>query len=503
LLLALLGCLLPLPAAADTVDEIRSRGALRWGGDEEGGEPYIVATSNKTRPGGFEGDLMEALAKRLGVTPEFKQCEWTNLTDLLRSGATDVICNGVELRADRLQSFICTIPYYVNDLQMLVRKHDNRLRGWPDFRRKPGAAKWRVGVLANTSAEKYLQDNYAEDVEPVPYPGTTQAMEQVRDGQLDATLTDLMAAVTYRDRYPALAPAGEPVGRGYFVIYLRPGDERLRDELNAGLREMLADGQLKAIYRKYNLWNDGQETLTDPSVQAQPEAMRSGVVRRRGWAVIRDNLPKLLEAAWMTVKLSALSMPLAVLLGLFVALGRLYGPWLVRAPLTAYVEILRGTPLLLQLIVIFYLLPSVVPMPGWLIPYYPIVAAVAGLGVNYSAYEAEIYRAGLLAIPPGQTEAALALGMSKWKALRYVVIPQAVRLVVPPVTNDFIALFKDTAVCSVITVTELSKQYSIVANNTGAYLEIAAVTAGLYLLMSYPLALLTRRLEKKRARVNG
>ena len=111
---------------------------------------------------------------------------------------------------------------------------------------------------------------------------------------------------------------------------------------------------------------------------------------------------------------------------------------------------------MLQLFVLFYLLK----LPPW-------VAGIAGLAINYSAYEAEIYRAGLQAIPAGQMEAALALGMSRAMALRRVIVPQAVRIVIPPVTNDFIALFKDTSVCSVITLVELTKQYSILANSTG------------------------------------
>jgi polar amino acid transport system substrate-binding protein len=204
----------------------------------------------------------------------------------------------------------------------------------------------------------------------------------------------------------------------------------------------------------------------------------------------------------MTVLLALLAFPLAVVIGLLVAIGRTYGPLWIRAPLTVYVEVLRGTPLLLQLYVIFFVLPSIVPLPQAIAPYYALVAAVMGLGVNYSAYESEIYRAGLLAVPQGQMEAALAIGLTRAQALRIVVIPEAVRIVIPPVTNDFIALFKDTAVCSVITVVELSKRYSIVANNTGAYLEIAAVTAILYLAMSWPLSLLARRLERKLPRAN-
>jgi polar amino acid transport system substrate-binding protein len=119
------------------------------------------------------------------------------------------------------------------------------------------------------------------------------------------------------------------------------------------------------------------------------------------------------------------------------------------------------------------------------------------LAINYSAYEAEIYRAGLQAIPKGQMEAALSLGMTRNLALRRIIIPQATRIVIPPVTNDFIALFKDTAVCSVITVVELSKEYYIQARNTGAIVELGLLSAFLYLAMSYPLSLLAGRLERR------
>jgi polar amino acid transport system substrate-binding protein len=189
-------------------------------------------------------------------------------------------------------------------------------------------------------------------------------------------------------------------------------------------------------------------------------------------------------------------MPLAMAAGLLVALGRLYGPAPLQWLLTVYVEFLRGTPLLIQLFTIYYVLP-----PALGISLDPIPAAIAGLAINYSAYEAENYRAGLLAIPTGQMEAALSLGMSRAVALRRVIVPQAIRIVIPPVTNDFIALFKDTSICSIITVLELAKRYSILVNSTNAYLELAAVTCILYLLMSYPLSLLARRLERRFPRV--
>ena len=128
----------------------------------------------------------------------------------------------------------------------------------------------------------------------------------------------------------------------------------------------------------------------------------------------------------------------------------------------------------------------------------PLYAGIIGLAINYSAYEAENYRAGLRAIPRGQMEAALSLGMTRLTALRRVVIPQAVRIVIPPVTNDFIALFKDTSVCSVILITELTRKYNELYNfNRDLVVELAFITAGLYLLMSYPMSLLARYLENR------
>jgi polar amino acid transport system substrate-binding protein len=145
----------------------------------------------------------------------------------------------------------------------------------------------------------------------------------------------------------------------------------------------------------------------------------------------------------------------------------------------------------LQLYLIFFLLPEIgISLPA-------LVAAIVGLAINYSAYESEIYRAGLQAIPRGQMEAALSLGMSRRLALARIIVPQAFRLVIPPVMNDFIALFKDTAVCSVITVVELSKQYYMHAQSAAAVVELGIVTAALYLAMSYPLAILVGHLEKR------
>src|SRR5262245_16357017 len=254
----------------DALDQIRQRQGLRWGADKEGGAPYIFANpDNPDQLIGFEVDLMAALSQRLGVKSQFEQNQWDKLPAQLDSGGIDCITNGYELREDRLQNMICTIPYYINELQLLANREDSSLQSWDDLRRKPGARKKRVGVLSDTTAQRYLEEHFPEDLDIVKYDGTTQAMQQVSNRVDDASLTDWMAARHYQNDYPKLRFIGKPVERNYFVIYMRPGDERLRDELNAGIKEMLADGRTQKIYERYHIWSDLQNELKTEQVQSE------------------------------------------------------------------------------------------------------------------------------------------------------------------------------------------------------------------------------------------
>jgi His/Glu/Gln/Arg/opine family amino acid ABC transporter permease subunit len=191
--------------------------------------------------------------------------------------------------------------------------------------------------------------------------------------------------------------------------------------------------------------------------------------------------------------LSFLAMSLAVLAGAGIAAGRVYGSTLVRALFTAYVEIVRGTPVLLQLFVLYYGLSNVVRLPAFL-------AAVLGLGLNYAAYESEIYRAALEAIPRSQLEAARTLGLSESQIFRLVRAPQALRLALAPMTNDFVALLKDSSLVSVITVVELTKQTAIYATNVGSWVVPGILCAAMYLAFSLPLTRVARQLERRWSR---
>ncbi|MCX6146472.1 MAG: amino acid ABC transporter permease [Candidatus Kapabacteria bacterium] len=202
-------------------------------------------------------------------------------------------------------------------------------------------------------------------------------------------------------------------------------------------------------------------------------------------------LPLFGEAAIVTMEISLLSMIVAIILGLFVALVRVYAPRPFSILAITYIEIIRGTPLLIQLFFIYYALPS------FGIKISPYFAAVIGLGMNYAAYEAENYRAGLFAVSRGQMEAAISLGMTRNQALRHIIIPQAIRLVIPPVTNDFISLLKDSSLVSVITMVELTKLYNQLSNTYFDYIGTGIIVAVIYLLLGFPFVRLSQYVEKK------
>jgi len=475
---------------ADTLADIRARGELVWGADREGGGPYVYPDPNDPRGVvGFEVDLADELARELGMKARFFQGPWDSLPALLGSRQIDVIINGYEMTPGHVGSMECTHPYYIYQLALLARKDDARLKDWTDLK-TPRAPKLKIGVLSGSAAYEYLVKEYGGSVEIIRYQGNTDAMREVETGKLDATLPDVPVAIFYRDRFTQLREVGAPRGRGYYGIFLRQDDLKLRAALDAALVRLMERGALRAIYERYGLWSKVQEDLL-PLARAGTARSAIKATHTRGWDVIKSRGPLLVRSAGMTIWLACASMPLAIVIGLAVAIMRLYGAAPLRWLAVAYVELLRGTPLMLQLYFIFFMLPEI----GFKIS--AMWAAIAGLAINYSAYEAEIYRAGMQAVPRGQTEAALALGMTHAMALRRVIVPQAMRIVIPPITSDFIALFKDTSVCSVITVIELSKEYSIQVNDTGATLELAALTAILYLAMSVPLAYVTRRMERR------
>lgn len=462
--------------ASDAWDRVQKTGLLRWGGDSAGGAPYVFPDrKDPSKLIGFEVEIMEAVGRQLKVKTKLVEVPWEELVPALLRDDYDTVVNGLEVTADRQAVIDFSIPYYYFSEQITARKGDKRFQTFEDLRGH------KVGTLAASLAYTLLAKDPA--IHTVPYPSPVEAYRDLEHGRVDAVLMDGPIAAWYADANSALRNTGNPVGESTYGAGVRKDSPELRRHLDEAFRALAASGELERIYRRWNMWNATQSKLNETAT------MDGGVAAdRRGlWRYV----PLLVKGAGMTVSLSILSMALAIFSGSLLCFGKLYGSsWLQRL-CSGYIEVVRGTPLLIQLYLLYYGLPNI----G--IHLNAFTAAILGMGLNYGAYEAEIYRAGLLSIPKGQSDAAKSLGMTPNQTLRFILAPQALRTILPPSTNDFIALFKDTSLVSIITVTELTKVYTTASTVTYRFLELGLITAALYFAMSYPLSLWSRRLERK------
>jgi polar amino acid transport system substrate-binding protein len=467
--------------ASGGLARVKQRGVLRWGADLQGGEPYVF--EDPERPGhitGFEAEIAEALGRKLGVRTELVQNDWSTLVPSLERGSFDVIMNGLEITDARKQRVLFTRPYHLFAEQLVAREGDARVRDLASLRGL------RVGTLASSLAWDMLGPSGAI---AVPYEGVEEPYIDLVQGRTDAVLLDDIVVERY-GRKPGLRTVGD-VGIGTYAIAARKQDAALISAIDAAFVELERSGELPGILARWKLVAPKGAAAVLAELEA---ASGRSAPAKAAFTLSAHQLGLFLEGATITLAVSACAMALAVVLGLLLAIARLPSPLWPRRALsllaTAYVEAFRGTPVLLQLYVLYYGLAPVLALDAF-------AAAVLGLGLNYAAYEAEIYRGGMAAVPKGEIEAAHALGMSEGLALQRVVLPQALRFSLPGMANDFIALLKDSSLVSVITVVELTKRMTIASVDGRSWLIPGLLCAALYFAMSFPLGRLSRRLERR------
>jgi polar amino acid transport system substrate-binding protein len=465
----------------------QQKAPLRWGGDAEGGAPFVEADpANPAVVRGFDVEIAEMIAHGLGRRPQFVQVAWASIEPSLERGDFDVGLSGMEDRPELRARHAVSLPYFEFREVLAVRPGD-RTR----FRTLQDLAGRRVATLAATTAYQILLEEQSRSgLVPVSYDDDVHPYSDLVAGRVDAVLLDHVIAERALRRDPGFVIQPRPVATGYYVAVFPAHRAALRDSADEILRARMRDGSLERTFRGWGVWDAAQAEHFRRVLSrraADPPAPAAGAARP---TALRAYLPALLRAGGVTIVLSCLSMAIAVSMGIGVAAGRVYGPAPLRALLTVYVEVMRGTPVLLQLFVIYYGLSGVIRLPAF-------AAAVIGLGLNYAAYESEIYRAALQAIPRAQLEAGRTLGLSEGQILRLVRGPQALRLALAPMTNDFVALLKDSSLVSVITVVELTKQTAIYAANVGSWVVPGILCAALYLLFSLPLSRVARVLERR------
>lgn len=469
---------------ATTLDEVKQSGVLRVG-TEGTYSPFSYHDPATNELTGYDVEIITAVAQKMGVEAEFVEAPFDAIFASLMSDRFDVVANQVTKNAERESKYALSEPYTFSDGVIVTRSDDSSISSLADLRGKTTAQ-------SSTSNWAKVAADAGAKVEAVE--GFTQAVTLVKQGRVDATVNDNLAVLEYvkttRDTdVKVAAETGDPSEQ---VFALRPDDGALRDAINTALDELRADGTLATISQRYfdTDVSTGEETDSGPADQAPVQTT---------WELVKDSIgPMLLATVKATIPLTAISFVIGLAIALVVALMRLSTIPVVSQLARFYISLIRGTPLLVQLFLIFYGLPAL----G--LTFNSFTAAIIAFSLNVGGYAAEVIRSAILSVPKGQWEAALTIGMGYATTLRRVILPQAARTAVPPLSNTLISLVKDTSLASVVLVTELLRVAQIAAAPTFQFFALYGVAALIYwvicLILSFVQSRLETRLERHVAR---
>jgi cystine transport system permease protein len=459
---------------------IKAAGVLRVG-TEGVYSPFSYHDPATGQLVGYDVDVARAVADKLGVRVEFVETPWDSIFAALEANRFDIVANEVTINAERKAKYDLSEPYSVGEGVIVTRADNNAIKSLADLKGKVAAE----NATSNWSDVARKAGARVEAVE-----GFTQAIKLLNQGRVDVVVNDSIAVYAY------LAETGDTsvkiagnVGEKSEQGFAARKNSGLLPDLNKALDELRANGTLAQISQKYLKAN----------ASGGPEAGRPQHGPRSTWELIGDSLVPLAKAAIAkTIPLTVISFAIGLVLALAVALARLSSNVVLTNVARFYISVIRGTPLLVQLFIVFYALPEL----GVKIDPFP--AAIIAFSLNVGGYAAEIIRSAILSIPKGQWEAAETIGLNYVGALRRIILPQAARVAVPPLSNTLISLVKDTSLASTILVTELLRQAQIIAAPTFEFFALYGTAAVYYwvicLVLSFGQGRIEHRLERYVAR---
>jgi His/Glu/Gln/Arg/opine family amino acid ABC transporter permease subunit len=465
---------------SNKADRLQAAGVLRVG--TEGVYAPFSYHDQSDQLVGYDVDVAKAVGDKLGVKVEFVETPWDSMFAALESNRFDIVANQVTINDERKAKYDLSDPYAIGQGVIVTRADDNSIKSLADL-------KGKVAAENPTSNWAQLARDNGARVESVD--GFAQAIKLLNQSRVDVVVNDSIAVYQYLaetgDKTVKIAAQTKEKSEQGFAARK---DSGLLPELNKALKDLSADGTLATISNKYLKAN-----VSGGNEQLKPQ----GEQPRSAWKLIADNLWPLAKAAiTVTIPLTIISFIVGLIIALGVALARLSKNPLLSNVARFYISIIRGTPLLVQLFIIFYALPEF----GVRIDPFP--AAIIAFSLNVGGYAAEIIRSSIQSIPKGQWEAAETIGFNYVGALRRIILPQAARVAVPPLSNTLISLVKDTSLASTILVTELFRTAQNVAAPTFEFFALYGTAAAYYwvicLVLSFGQSRLEHRLERYVAR---
>jgi His/Glu/Gln/Arg/opine family amino acid ABC transporter permease subunit len=441
--------------------------------------PFSFHDSDSNDLTGYDVEVIKAVAKKAGWKLEFVETTFDAIFAALDANRIDVIANQVTDNPERQARYGLSDTYTYSRGVIVVKTGTKGITKLSDLKGKTTAQSLTTNYadLAREAGAK------VEGVE-----GFAQAAALVVQGRVDALINDNLAALDYlnttgTDRIEIVGEAGDEISEQKLAF--RKDDTALLQQANDALAALKADGTLAKISDKYfkidvSVANSGDADLTGGrAVRSDAE-----IVKDAAWPMLK----KLLIA---TIPITIVSFAIGLVLAVAAALANISGSRILRGIARAYISIIRGTPLLVQLFIVFYGLPEIgLDLAPW-------PAAILALSLNVGGYAAEIVRSAILSVPKGQFEAASTIGMGYWQSLRRIVFPQAARTAVPPLSNTLISLLKDTSLLSVVLVTELFREAQIAASAAQTFFPLYFAAAVYYWIVCAALAAGQGRLETR------
>ena len=460
----LIGILIYAPdVLADGLDDVRSRGVLFVGTDATY-PPFEYADETTREIVGFDIDLVRAICDNLGLRVEFTVVPFDAIISGLNSRKYDCIISAMTITPERAEAILFSEPYYDAGQSIAVSTDDKTILSFEDLKGK------RIGAQLGTTGEMLARK--IENATVKSFDNIGEAFRDMANGNLDAVINDKPVSQQIIIARGKAKLVGPTLSSEQYGIGMRKGEERLKRAIDDALTELRAQGIYSDIDEKW---------FGAPPIPAIPKSF-PGMI----WSILRYLAP----AVPMTILITLCSFLLAIIFGIVAALARIGRNRVVGGLSKAYSDIVRGVPLIVQIFFIYFGLGSIFHLGEFW-------AGALAIGICYGAYLAEIFRAGIQAIPHGQSEAALSLGMNHWQVDRHVILPQALRMVVPPVANEFIACLKDSSLVSIIGLRELTRAGREYLSWT--YIDFATwlMVGALYLIMTLALARLSRIIESR------
>jgi cystine transport system substrate-binding protein len=474
----------------DRLAQAHASGTIRIG--ITGTSPPWTTFDANHQPAGYDVAVAKEIARRLGIAhPVFVPDAFKSLVEGLKADKYDLVLNDLTPTPAREQQLDFAQPYGVEDFRIFVAKENATIHGTADLK---GA---RVGVTTGTSNESWARAHLpGADIRG--YDNGSLIFRDLALGRLDVVIISHFGGLKYAHaNQQPVKEVGPPLTFQLSAPAMAKGQDHLKSAVNAAIADMTRSGAIDRLAAEWvgvnyvmsaAIGQGKQEAAADVRAAPSPETS-SGL-----HDLISRSLPLLGPALLTTISLGFTAFILGSVLGLLIALARLSKLRPLRWLGLAYVSVFRGTPLLVQILLIYFGLPQLGLKLG------PLPAAILALTQFSAAYLSENFRAGIMAVDKGQWEAATSMGMGYWMTLWRVVLPQGFRIALPSIGSRLIALMKDTSLASVITVVELTRVADEVGATTFRYVEAFTMVGLIYWFLNQILTLVQLGIETRLSR---